>query len=162
VLAAGARTVADVVRPDVPTVVPEALAEEVLGKLLEHPLRRVVVTAPDGRVLGVISDRDLLLLSSPDTRPWLLRALTGGVRARHRREERGEEGGGALTARELMAPSLITVRPEDPLRLAIQLMMQHRVKRLVVVDGAGHLVGLVDRRDILRSLAGEPARRGEP
>jgi CBS domain-containing protein len=158
VLAAGARTVADVVRPDVPTVVPEALAEEVLGKLLEHPLRRVVVTAPDGRVLGVISDRDLLLRSSPDTRPWLLRALTGGVRARHRREE----GGGALTARELMAPSLITVRPEDPLRLAIQLMMQHRVKRLVVVDGAGHLVGLVDRRDILRSLAGEPARRGEP
>jgi predicted transcriptional regulator len=41
-------------------------------------------------------------------------------------------------------------------------MMQHRVKRLVVVDEAGQLVGLVDRRDILRSLAGEPARRGEP
>jgi CBS domain-containing protein len=61
-----------------------------------------------------------------------------------------------------MAPSLITVRPTDPLRQAIQLMMQHRVKRLVVVDEAGQLVGLVDRRDILRSLAGEPARRGEP
>jgi CBS domain-containing protein len=161
VLAPGARTVGDVVTTSVPTVSPEARAEEVLGKLLEHPLRRVVVTGPDGRVLGLISDRDLLLRSSPDTRPWLLRALTGG-RAEHRREESGKRDDGALTAGELMAPSLITVRPEDPLRQAIQLMMQHRVKRLVVVDGAGHLVGLVDRRDILRSLAGEPARQGEP
>jgi CBS domain-containing protein len=61
-----------------------------------------------------------------------------------------------------MAPSLVTVRRDDPLRRAIQLMMQHRVKRLVVVDEAGHLLGLVDRRDILRSLAEEPARQGEP
>lgn len=160
-LVSGARTVGDVVTTGVPTVPPEARAEAVLGKLLEHPLRRVVVTGPDGRVLGLISDRDLLLRASPDTRPWLLRALTGG-RSGHRREESGEQVAAALTARELMAPLLITVRPEDPLRQAIRLMMQHRVKRLVVVDGAGHLVGLVDRRDILRSLAGEPARPGEP
>jgi CBS-domain-containing membrane protein/nucleotide-binding universal stress UspA family protein len=157
----GARTVGDVVTPGVPTVSPEARAEEVLGKLLEHPLRRVVVTGPDGRVRGLISDRDLLLRSSPDTRPWLLRALTGGL-AGLRREARGERGGAGLTAGELMAPSLITVRPEDPLRRAIQLMMQHRVKRLVVVDRAGHLIGLVDRRETLRSLAGNPARRGGP
>jgi CBS domain-containing protein len=56
-----------------------------------------------------------------------------------------------------MAPSLVTVRSDEPLRRAIQLMMQHRVKRLVVIDQAGRLVGLVDRRDLLRSLAEEPA-----
>jgi CBS domain-containing protein len=162
VLAPGARTVGDVVATNVPTVPPEARAEDVLGKLLAHPLRRVVVTASDGRVLGLISDRDLLLRSSPDTRPWLLRALTGGGWAKPRREESGERGGRALTARELMAPSLITVRPTDPLRQAIQLMMQHRVKRLVVVDEAGRLAGLLDRRDVLRSLAGVPAKRAEP
>jgi CBS domain-containing protein len=156
-----ARTVGDGVTPGVPVVTLEAGAEEVLVKLLEHPLRRVVVTGPDARVLGVIGDRDLLLRSSPDTRPWLLRALTGR-RAGPRGEESGGRLGEALCARQLMAPSLITVRPTDPLRQAIQLMMQHRVKRLVVVDEAGQLVGLVDRRDILRSLAGEPARRGEP
>ena len=150
-----ASTVGDVVTLGVPTVPPEALAEEVLGKLLTHSLRRVVVIAPDDRVLGIISDRDVLLRSSADTRPWFLRALTGAGRAHHGREGSGERPGAALTARELMAPTLITVRPEDPLRQAIQLMMQHRVKRLVVVSGAGQFVGLVDRRDILRSLAGQ-------
>jgi CBS domain-containing protein len=160
-LSPGARTVGDVVTTGVPTVPVEALAEDVLAKLLEHPLRRVVVIAPDGRVLGLISDRDLLLRSSPDTRPWLLRAL-GGRRAGHRGPEGGRTPGGALTARELMAPSLITVRPEDPLRQAIQLMMQHQVKRLVVVDDTGHLIGLVDRRDILRALAQDPAPSGQP
>jgi CBS domain-containing protein len=158
---AGARTVGDVVTTGVPTVSPEAPAEEVLEKLLAHPLRRVVVTEPDGRVRGLIGDRDLLLRSSPDRRPWLLRALTGGGTG-HRREARGERGGAGLTAGALMAPTVIAVRPEDPLRRAIQLMMQHRVKRLVVMDGAGRLVGLVDRREILRSLAGGPPRRDEP
>jgi CBS-domain-containing membrane protein len=155
------RTVGDVVRTVVPAVPPEASAEAVLVKLLEHPLRRVVVTGPDGRVLGLISDRDLLLQSSPDTRPWLLRAL-GGRRAGPRGPEGGRGPGEALTARALMAPSLITVRPEDPLRRAIQLMMQHQVKRLVVVDDAERLVGLVDRRDILRALAQDLTRSGEP
>jgi predicted transcriptional regulator len=34
-------------------------------------------------------------------------------------------------------------------------MMQHQVKRLVVVDGAGRFRGLVDRREVLRLLAGD-------
>jgi CBS-domain-containing membrane protein len=151
------RTVGDVVRTAVPVVPPEASAEVVLTKLLEHPLRRVVVTDPEGRALGIISDRDVLLRSTPDTRPWLLRAL-GGRRAGPRGSEAERAPGGGLTAGELMAPSLITVRRDDPLRRAIQLMMQHQVKRLVVVDEAGHLVGLVDRGDILQALARGPAR----
>jgi CBS-domain-containing membrane protein len=150
-------TVGDVVRTAVPVVPPEASAEVVLTKLLEHPLRRVVVTDTDGRALGIVSDRDVLLRSTPDTRPWLLRAL-GGRRAGPRGSEAERAPGGGLTARELMAPSLITVRRDDPLRRAIRLMMQHQVKRLVVVDEAGPLLGLVDRGDILQALARGPAR----
>jgi len=62
---------------------------------------------------------------------------------------------GTLTAADLMAPSLVTVRPEDSLAHAIRLMMQHQVKRLVGVDEDGRFRGLVDRREILRLLAGE-------
>lgn len=147
-----ARTVADALTRRVPVVPPEARADEVLVKLLGSPLRRAVVVSADGRVLGLISDRDLLSRSSPDTRPWLLRALTGRG-ASHRAGE-GAAGRG-LTARELMAPSLITVRPSDSLGHAIRLMMQHQVKRLVVVDDEGRLQGLVDRREILQALAAE-------
>jgi predicted transcriptional regulator len=60
-----------------------------------------------------------------------------------------------MTAADFMSPLLITVRPEDSLVQAIRLMMQHKVKRLIVVDARGRLRGLVDRREILRVLAAE-------
>ncbi len=150
-----AGTVGDAVIAEVPVVSPDALAEDVLVKLVESRLRRVVVVGADGRVLGLISDRDLLLRSHPAARPGLLRALTG---RREPGEGRAALAGsrGRLTARELMAPSLITVHPDDSLVHAIRLMMQHQVKRLVVVDDAGRLRGLVDRREIVRALAAEP------
>ncbi|HXJ78149.1 MAG TPA: universal stress protein [Candidatus Methylomirabilis sp.] len=152
-MAAAGRTVADAATTEVPVLPAEAPAEEVLERVVESPLRRVVVTSSTGTVLGLISDRDLLARSSPETRPWILRMLMGtGAR---KEGKRGSEHAGALRAADLMAPSLITVRPEDSLAHAIRLMMQHRVKRLVVVDEAGRFRGLVDRREILRLLAGE-------
>jgi nucleotide-binding universal stress UspA family protein/CBS-domain-containing membrane protein len=149
-----ARTIGDAVITEVPVVPPSAPAEEVLQIVLESPLRRVVVVGPDNRVLGLISDRDLLVRSSPDARPWLLRLLRGprsGLTVKHLTGT-----GPSLTAADVMAPLLITVRPADSLARAIQLMMQHKVKRLIVVDDDGHFRGLVDRREILRLLASEP------
>jgi nucleotide-binding universal stress UspA family protein/CBS domain-containing protein len=146
-----ARAVADAATMDVPVLPPEATADEVLTKLLGTPLRRAVVARPDGTVLGLISDRDLLAGSAADTRPWIVRALRGHPQPRGRTDPAGRP----LTASDLMAPSLITVRPEDTLVHAIRLMMQHHVKRLIVVDEQGRFRGLVDRREVLRVLAVE-------
>ncbi len=147
------RTVADATVREVPVVTTEAAAEEVLERVVESPMRRVVVTSSTGTALGLISDRDLLARSSPETRPWILRLLTGkGPRGPERHTP---DHPGVLTAADLMAPDLITVRPEDSLARAIRLMMQHRVKRLVVVDEDGRFRGLVDRREIVRLLAAE-------
>jgi CBS-domain-containing membrane protein/nucleotide-binding universal stress UspA family protein len=151
-LAAG-RTVGDAATTEVPVLPPEAPAEDVLKRVVESPLRRVVVATPTGTVLGLISDRDLLARSGPETRPSVLRMLMGkraGKRDKHARHHAG-----GLTAADLMAPSLIAVRPDDSLAHAVRLMMQHRVKRLVVVDEGGRFRGMVDRREILRLLAGE-------
>lgn len=152
-LPAAGRTVGDAATTEVPVLPVEAPAEEVLERVVENPLRRVVVTTSTGTVLGLVSDRDLLARSSPETRPWILRMLMGEGPRKAAKRTPGHHG--ALTAADLMAPSLITVRPEDSLGHAIRLMMQHRVKRLVVVDEGGRLRGLVDRREILRLLAGE-------
>src|SRR5262249_11237252 len=126
---------------------------EVLKRVVESPLRRVVVATPTGTVLGLISDRDLLARSSPEARPSVLRRLMG--KRATKMAKLTPHHAGPLTAADLMAPSLITVRPEDSLAHAVRLMMQHRVKRLVVVDEDGRFRGLVDRREILRVLAGE-------
>jgi nucleotide-binding universal stress UspA family protein/CBS-domain-containing membrane protein len=144
------RTVADAIITDVPVLSVEAPAEEVLERVLQSPLRRAVVTTPEGTVLGLITDRDLLARSTPERRSWILRMLRGSGGA-----DQHPEHAGRLRAADLMAPSLITVRPDDSLVHAVRLMMQHRVKRLVVVDADGRLRGLVSRREILRLLAGE-------
>ena len=148
------RTVGDLVTVSIPIVAPETLAEEVLTKVVESPLRRVVVAGEGGRVLGLVSDREVLRRATPQARPWLVRALTG-----QRGTQRGGDPAkklagprGLLTASELMAPALFTVRPQDSLTDAIRLMIQHQVKRLIVVDDAGRFLGLLDRREILRSL----------
>lgn len=154
-LPAVARTVADATTTEVPVVRPETGAETVLERIVESPQRRVVVVDAAGTVIGLVSDRDLLARSSPDTRPWLVRVLRGQpASTRAARGETQAAGFHPLTAADLMAPSLITVRPQDSLVDAVRLMMQHRVKRLIVVDADGRFRGLVDRREILRVLAG--------
>ena len=148
VIPATARIVGDATISEVPTVSPAADVEEVLRALLGSQLRRVVVVDDRGRVLGLISDRDVLARSDTEARPRLVTMLLGKGAGSGRRA-RGEP----LTAAHLMPPLLITVAPRDSLAHAIRLMMQHQVKRLVVVDDDGRLVGLIDRREVLRLLA---------
>ncbi len=151
-----ALTVGDAATTDVPVVPPDASAEEVLAAVLETPLRRAVVVDRDGKVLGIVTDRDVLARSAPDTRPWIVRLLRG-QRAESATGSVRRGPGEPMTAAAAMAPTLITVRPHDSLVHAVRLMMQHRVKRLIVVDEQGRFRGLVDRREVLRLLAGEPA-----
>jgi len=55
----------------------------------------------------------------------------------------------------------ITVGPTDPLRDVIQLMETKAIRHVAVVEGPGHLLGLISRRDVLRSqegsLSGSPS-----
>ncbi|HEX6902849.1 MAG TPA: CBS domain-containing protein [Thermoanaerobaculia bacterium] len=59
-----------------------------------------------------------------------------------------------LRVLDLMTPTVVTVRPDDSIAMAYQLMVDHRFRHLVVVDAEGDLVGLLTHRDLLRhSLA---------
>src|SRR5207244_13640140 len=65
---------------------------------------------------------------------------------------------GPLSAVDLMRTDVFTVRADEPIIHAIRLMMQRQVKRLVVVDGAGRLQGVVDRQTLLQWLAEASSR----
>lgn len=55
-----------------------------------------------------------------------------------------------LRVRDLMTPEVVTVRPDDTIATAYDLMLDHRFRHLVVVDDEGDLVGLLTHRDLLR------------
>ena len=55
-----------------------------------------------------------------------------------------------LRVRDFMTPNVVTVRPDDTISRAYELMLDNRFRHLVVVDGDGDLVGLLTHRDLLR------------
>ena len=57
----------------------------------------------------------------------------------------------ALTARDLMTARVFAVRPTDPLGAVRDLMLEHNVRHVPVVDADGDLVGLISQRDLLRN-----------
>ncbi len=140
-----------VMRRDVPVVSPEALFPEVFQAVTATRLNRALVVDAERRVLGVVSDAELLERLAPPLRGGLLQAL-----ARHLPFGRGEgqpseRRAGARTAEELMTP--VPQAPTDlALRDAIGLVLPGAHKLLAVVDAEGRLAGVLDRADILRGL----------
>lgn len=141
---------------DVPTVAPQATLEEILQALERDRRRRAVVVDSDRRVVGIISDGDLLRRTEQTTHASLLARLRGLVTGQPTAGAAAALAATALaateTAAELMTTPAITIGVDEPPAAALHLMMQHRIKRLPVVDQAGRLVGLLGRDSLLRGF----------
>jgi CBS domain-containing protein len=126
------------------TVRPGTPYKEIARLLTEHGISAMPVVGDALRVLGVVSEADLLPKESRSQRaqPALPPLTPAQAHRRHKAE--------AVTALELMTAPAITVTPEDDVSEAARQLEGHRIKRLPVVDSTGRLVGIVSRRDILR------------
>jgi CBS-domain-containing membrane protein len=99
------------------------------------------VLEADGRVIGVVSEADLLPKE-------YRRDIAGADEPRERAEELLKSGG--LTADELMTSPAVSVHADAQLTEAARIMARMRVKRMPVVDGGGRLAGIVSRSDLLK------------
>ncbi|MDR6975947.1 CBS domain-containing protein [Streptomyces sp. 3330] len=121
--------------------------KEVVRLLEEHRISGLPVVDGNRKVIGVISESDLVLRQAhrpgSDGIGARLRRLLGG-RARH------AAGSRARTAGAMMSAPAVTARADATVSEAARLMTRHRVERLPVVDEEGSLVGIVTRGDLLR------------
>ncbi|HRQ37686.1 MAG TPA: SulP family inorganic anion transporter [Chloroflexota bacterium] len=138
------RTVAGVMRTEVVTVSPDASAADIVALLLQKGYRSLPVVAENGRLLGIITDGDLLRRANLSTR-----LAPSGDDWSQRLAEVADQ---AITAASLMTAPVVTIPAAAALRQAMQQMITHNLKRLPVVDG-GRLVGWISRVDILRAIA---------
>ena len=150
----GDTTIAGLMYRDVPTILPQATLEEILQALEQNRGRRAVVVDADRRVVGIITDGDLLRRTQKEAHPGLLqrlRALVSGqpVPAPITLPEATE------TAADLMTTPVVTIVVGAAPATALRLMLEHGIKRLPVVDGDGRLVGLLGRASLLRGLLNE-------
>ncbi len=141
--------VRDIMTTDVPTAHPSTPLDEILPRLIDSPMRRVVVVDDGGHVVGLIADAMLLNQTLPEEKPSVWRAF------RHWLGMSEGEARPAAVAADLMTREVFSIRADVPMLDAIQGMVERRVKRLVVVDDDHRLVGMVDRQRALQALAGE-------
>ena len=135
-------TVADVMTRDVASVPPGASYRETVNTLIERKISAAPVVDADGRVLGVVSEADLLhKIEVADA--FQKRRIVHVPR-------RAADKAHASTAADLMTAPAITVEADVSVPAAARLLEQDRVKRLPVIDTDGRLVGIVSRRDLLR------------
>ncbi|MER7591623.1 CBS domain-containing protein [Micromonospora sp. NPDC127501] len=135
--------VGDVMTREVETVLAETPYREVVDVLLRRGVSAVPVIDDFRRVLGVVSEADLLHRIERAGEPALRRVFES-----RRRVARAKSA--ALLAGDLMTAPAVTTNPEAPLSAAARLMDREQVKRLPVLDDLGRLIGIVSRADLLR------------
>jgi CBS domain-containing protein len=151
------QTVAEVMDPAVPTVLPETPLTEVLARLVSARAKRVVVVDAEQRVVGIISDSDLVARMSPETHPGILAYLVSKLPLGTLSTEAQSllQKATGKTAADLMTRPVVTVTAESPLGTALALSAEKHIKRLPVVDATGKLLGIVGRTELLGALVGE-------
>jgi acetoin utilization protein AcuB len=135
----------DVMTEDPATIPMTATVGEAVRLLHTLDVRHLPVVDDEGMLVGMLSDRDLRGLTFP--------------------EVIGEEYMGEIqTALEapvssIMTSDVVAVEVEDDVSLIIELMLDHKIGAVPVVDSDESLVGIVSYVDILRQLSPEDAAR---
>ena len=134
----------DVMTTHVVSVRADASFKEMAAWLRQYRVSAFPVIDENRRVIGVVSEADLLAKEAlAGDHAGIPAAITGIL---HHKEYKKAEG---VTAGDLMTHPAVTVRPEDAVEHAARLMYTLQVKRLPVVDAGGYLVGIVSRADLL-------------
>jgi len=119
------------------TITPEVSVTDALRLMSEKKIRRLPVLDGQGRLVGIVSDRDLLLASpSPATSLaiWEIHELLA-----------------KLTVEKMMTREVITVPEDTPLEEAARVMADSRIGGLPVMRGAT-LVGIISESDLFKTL----------
>jgi CBS domain-containing protein len=134
-------TIKDVMSTHVIAVRPGAGYKEMAAMLREQRVSAFPVIDADNKVIGVVSEADLLTKEALEgTVPRTMQSLM-------RQHVRTQVN--ALTAVDLMTKPPVTIGPSEPVSHATRLMYCRKVKRLPVVDDDGRLLGIVSRADVL-------------
>jgi CBS-domain-containing membrane protein len=151
-------TAAEVMSRQVFTLPASLSLEGAAWALMHRGVSGAPVRDDEGNLVGVLSEADLLEARA---------AITG--RAQHASDvgdddDAREDAAAAMEDRrvaDVMTPALVAVGPNEPIREVVDLMIAHGMHRVLVLDDAGQLAGIITTVDVLRELAQgrlEPAR----
>jgi CBS-domain-containing membrane protein len=131
--------VKDVMTAEVVAVRRDTTFKELAAALREHRVSAFPVIDDRARVIGVVSEADMLAKEAM-TEPGVAAELL------HHSDVRKAEG---MTAGALMTRQVVTVSPDDSIEQAARMMHFLKIRQLPAVNAGGELVGIVSRSDLL-------------
>jgi len=136
---------ADVMTTEVVTITEDAMVSDAAKLMLEGRVSALPVINGQGRLVGIVSEGDLIRrVRSATGRSWWL-SLVADPTAKFIRDQGTRVG-------DVMTQTVVSVREGTPLSEIARLLEANNIKRVPVVE-EGQLVGLVSRADILRAFA---------
>lgn len=140
--------VAELMSRNVIAIARDAPLSQAVQMMLDHRVSGLPVVDPDGTVVGMLTEGDLLRRAETGTEGktgWFAGLFSLGRQADQYIRTH------ARRVRELMTPDVVTVPADASTEDAVALMQRHGIKRLPVVSG-GRLVGIISRADFVRAL----------
>jgi CBS-domain-containing membrane protein len=140
----------DIMVRKVITTHPQASVSHVAKQLVDNDISALPVVDDAGRVVGIISEADLMRreeLGLEKTRPWWLEAMTPAVTLA---EEFARSHGKRVE--ELMSNHVVTATEDTSLNEIASLLEKHHIKRVPILKD-GKIVGVVSRSNLVQALA---------
>lgn len=149
-----ALSVRDIMTTDVLTFGPDDEVREAMHAMVERDVDGAPVLDADGKVVGVLTNGDLIVRESKLHFPTLVSILGASFEIKHKDWDEDLAKALGSYVREVMSQPARTCPVDATVEEAATLMHEHDVARLPVVDDGGRLVGLVSRGDIIRGMLG--------
>jgi len=146
--------VSDVMTAEPILVQPETPLKEAIQLIAAHHISGLPVVDSDNKLIGVISETDLMWQETGVNPPAYIMLLDSVIYlenpATYDRELHKALG---QNVRDVMTKDVVTTPPDKPLREAARVMHGRKIHRLPVIDENRHVVGILTRGDIVRFMA---------
>ncbi|NEN88837.1 MAG: CBS domain-containing protein [Okeania sp. SIO3H1] len=148
------KTVADVMSNNPISVKPEMPLKEAIKILAEQRISGLPVVNEEGKLVGIISETDLMWQESGVTPPPYIMLLDSVIFLENpSRYEKQIHKALGETVGEVMTKDPLTTTPEKSLSAAAKLMHDRDIHRLPVLDENDEVIGIITRGDIIRAMA---------
>ena len=148
------KTVAEAMTPKPVVVKPQTPLNEAIKILAEKRVSGLPVVGDDDRLVGIISETDLMWQETGVTPPAYIMFLDSVIYlqnpATYEKELHKALG---QTVGEVMSNDPVAISADKPLKEAAQLLHDRDIRRLPVVDANNLVIGILTRGDIVRAMA---------
>lgn len=150
------KTVAEVMTHNPIMVNPQTPLKEAIQILAEKRISGLPVINDAGKLVGIISETDLMWQETGVTPPAYIMFLDSVIYLQNPATyDRDLHKALGQTVGEVMSKNPLTINLDKPIKEAAKMIQEHKVHRLPVLDSTGKVIGILTRGDIIRAMAAE-------